>query len=174
VRRVFDGQRGVSVVHDGLAEERARRREAVVEGARARLHGRRGDGRVVGLRRRGGRARRARGRRHVQRAIRVRDERRGRRRGGRGPAFFGSPSQFLEVPVRKSTSASGRPGGIIYYSGRLDAARECLASSHERLISAQVKYFCACERHCVVDRVPTAAATFGQRRRAGSTATMAS
>ena len=33
--------------------------------------------------------------------------------------------------VRKSTSASGRPGGIIYYSGRLDAARECLASSHE-------------------------------------------
>ena len=35
------------------------------------------------------------------------------------------------VPVRKSTSASGRPGGIIYYSGRLDAARECLASSHE-------------------------------------------
>ena len=34
-------------------------------------------------------------------------------------------------PVRKSTSASGRPGGIIYYSGRLDAARECLASSHE-------------------------------------------
>ena len=30
--------------------------------------------------------------------------------------------------VRKSTSASGRPGGIIYYSGRLD---ECLASSHE-------------------------------------------
>ena len=35
------------------------------------------------------------------------------------------------VAVRKSTSASGRPGGIIYYSGRLDAARECLASSHE-------------------------------------------
>jgi hypothetical protein len=34
-------------------------------------------------------------------------------------------------PVRKSTSASGRSGGIIYYSGRLDAARECLASSHE-------------------------------------------
>ena len=33
--------------------------------------------------------------------------------------------------VRKSTIASGRPGGIIYYSGRLDAARECLASSHE-------------------------------------------
>ena len=33
--------------------------------------------------------------------------------------------------VRKLTSASGRPGGIIYYSGRLDAARECLASSHE-------------------------------------------
>ena len=33
--------------------------------------------------------------------------------------------------VRKSTSASGRPGGIIYYSGSLDAARECLASSHE-------------------------------------------
>ena len=83
--------------------------------------------------------------------------------------------EFSAYPaVRKSTSASGRPGGIIYYSGRLDAARECLASSHERLISAQVKYFCACERHCVVDRVPTAAATFGQRRRAGSTATMAS
>ena len=35
------------------------------------------------------------------------------------------------VAVRKSTSASGRPGGIIYYSGRLDAARECLVSSHE-------------------------------------------
>ena len=34
-------------------------------------------------------------------------------------------------PVRKSTSASGRPGGIIYYCGRLDAVRECLASSHE-------------------------------------------
>ena len=34
-------------------------------------------------------------------------------------------------PVRKSTSASGRPGGIIYYSGRLDAARECLVSSHD-------------------------------------------
>jgi hypothetical protein len=33
--------------------------------------------------------------------------------------------------VRRSTSASGRPGGIVYYSGRLDAARECLASSHE-------------------------------------------
>ena len=33
--------------------------------------------------------------------------------------------------VRELTSASGRPGGIIYYSGRLDAARECLASSHE-------------------------------------------
>ena len=35
------------------------------------------------------------------------------------------------VSVRKSTSASDRPGGIIYYSGSLDAARECLASSHE-------------------------------------------
>ena len=35
------------------------------------------------------------------------------------------------LPVRKSTSASGRPGGITYYSGRLDAARECLVSSHE-------------------------------------------
>ena len=35
------------------------------------------------------------------------------------------------VSVRKSTSASGRPGGIIYYSGSLDSARECLASSHE-------------------------------------------
>ena len=34
-------------------------------------------------------------------------------------------------PVRKSISASGRPGGIIYYSCRLDAAQECLASSHE-------------------------------------------
>jgi hypothetical protein len=34
-------------------------------------------------------------------------------------------------PVRKSTSAPGRPGGIIYYFGSLDAARECLASSHE-------------------------------------------
>ena len=33
--------------------------------------------------------------------------------------------------VRKSTSGSGQPGGIIYYSGRLDAARECLASPHE-------------------------------------------
>ena len=38
---------------------------------------------------------------------------------------------LLLASVRKSTSASGRPGGIIYYSGRLDAARECLASSHE-------------------------------------------
>ncbi len=35
------------------------------------------------------------------------------------------------VSVRKSTSASGRPEGIIYYFGSLDAARECLASSHE-------------------------------------------
>ena len=34
---------------------------------------------------------------------------------------------LLLASVRKSTSASGRPGGIIYYSGRLDAARECLA-----------------------------------------------
>ena len=33
--------------------------------------------------------------------------------------------------VRKTTSASGRPGGIIYYCGHLDAARECLTSSHE-------------------------------------------
>ena len=31
----------------------------------------------------------------------------------------------------ESTSASGRPGCIIYYSGSLDAARKCLASSHE-------------------------------------------
>ena len=38
---------------------------------------------------------------------------------------------FQATGVRKSTSASGRPGGIIYYSGRLDAARECLASSPE-------------------------------------------
>ncbi len=30
----------------------------------------------------------------------------------------------LRRPVRKSTSASGRPRGIIYYSGRLDAGRE--------------------------------------------------
>ena len=37
----------------------------------------------------------------------------------------------LLLAARKSTSASGRSGGIIYYSGRLDAARECLASSHE-------------------------------------------
>ena len=37
----------------------------------------------------------------------------------------------LLLAVRKSTSASGRSGGIIYYSGRLDAARECSASSHE-------------------------------------------
>ena len=29
-------------------------------------------------------------------------------------------------PVRKSISASGRPGGIIYYSRRLDAARSSL------------------------------------------------
>ena len=42
-----------------------------------------------------------------------------------------NPGQFTNFefpanvrPVRKSTSASGRPGGIIYYSGRLDAARE--------------------------------------------------
>ena len=40
-------------------------------------------------------------------------------------------AKFLFYSVRKSTSASGRPGGTIYYSGRLDAARECLASSHE-------------------------------------------
>ena len=42
--------------------------------------------------------------------------------------------KYLCMPLmaaRKSTSASGRPGGIIYYSGRLDAARECLVSSHE-------------------------------------------
>ena len=38
---------------------------------------------------------------------------------------------LLLASVRKSTSASGRPGGIIYYSGRLFAVRECLASSHE-------------------------------------------
>jgi hypothetical protein len=31
------------------------------------------------------------------------------------------------VAVRKSTSASGRPGGIIYYSGRLDATLGVLA-----------------------------------------------
>ena len=37
----------------------------------------------------------------------------------------------LLLAARKSTSASGRSGGIIYYSGRLDAARECSASSHE-------------------------------------------
>ena len=50
----------------------------------------------------------------------------------------------LRRPVRKTTSGSGRPGGIIYYSGSLNAAQECLASSHEayspeRLISAQVR-----------------------------------
>ena len=39
--------------------------------------------------------------------------------------------EATSAAVRKSTSASGRPGGIIYYSGRLDAARECSASSHE-------------------------------------------
>ena len=44
-------------------------------------------------------------------------------------APVGKPGELWSV--RKSTSASGRPGGIIYYSGRLDAARECLASSHE-------------------------------------------
>ena len=37
----------------------------------------------------------------------------------------------LLLAARKSTSASGRSGGIIYYSGRLDAARERLVSSHE-------------------------------------------
>ena len=36
---------------------------------------------------------------------------------------------LLLASVRKLTSASGRPGGIIYYSGRLDAAQECLAYS---------------------------------------------
>ena len=41
-----------------------------------------------------------------------------------------SAGSTQSVPVWKS-SASGRPGGIIYYSGRLDAARECLESSHE-------------------------------------------
>ena len=30
-----------------------------------------------------------------------------------------------------SAEMSGRSGGIIYYSGRLDVARECSASSHE-------------------------------------------
>ena len=35
------------------------------------------------------------------------------------------------VCASAATSASGRPGGIIYYSGSLDAARECLESSHE-------------------------------------------
>ena len=33
-------------------------------------------------------------------------------------------SEITYSPVQKSTSASGRPGGIIYYSGSLDAARE--------------------------------------------------
>ena len=106
VRRVLDGQRGVSVVHDGLAEERARRREAVVEGARSRLDGRRGDGRVVGLRRRSGRARRARGRRHVQRAVRVRDDRRGRRRGGHSAPFLRRAPKLLEVLLRVTTALS--------------------------------------------------------------------
>ena len=53
-----------------------------------------------------------------------------------------------ELCERAAASAeiSGRPRGIIYYSGRLDAARECLASSHEayspeRLISAQAAAF---------------------------------
>ena len=48
-----------------------------------------------------------------------------------------------ELCERAAASAeiSGRPRGIIYYSGRLDAARECLASSPERLISAQAAAF---------------------------------
>jgi len=37
-----------------------------------------------------------------------------------------------------------------------------------------LKYFCAWLLHCVVVREPTAAATFGQRRRDGSTETMSS
>ena len=45
-------------------------------------------------------------------------------------SFRPLPREVLDA-VRKSTSASGQPGGIINYSGRLDAARECLASSHE-------------------------------------------
>jgi len=54
--------------------------------------------------------------------------------GGAGAAgaarrFFAALRNFLKYLC--GTSASGRPGGIIYYSGRLDAARECLASSHE-------------------------------------------
>ena len=53
-----------------------------------------------------------------------------------GQLKYSSPNAGVIVgatfySVRKSTSASGRPGGIIYYSGRLEAARECLASSHE-------------------------------------------
>ena len=107
VRRVVDSQRCVFsvVVDDGLAEERARRREAVVEGARARLHGRRGDGRVVGLRRRGGRARRARGRRHVQRAVRVRDDdRRGRGRGGHSAPPLRSAADLFEILLRVTTA----------------------------------------------------------------------
>ena len=47
------------------------------------------------------------------------------------PARLAGRRVVLRAAVRKSTSASGQPGGIIYYSGRLDAARECLASSHE-------------------------------------------
>ena len=31
--------------------------------------------------------------------------------------------EATSAAVRKSTSASGRPGGIIYYFGRLDAVR---------------------------------------------------
>ncbi len=45
-------------------------------------------------------------------------------------SFRPLPREVLDA-VRKSTSASGQPGGIIYYSGRLDAGRECVASSHE-------------------------------------------
>ena len=40
-------------------------------------------------------------------------------------------TELQQETVRKSSSVSGRPGVIIYYSGRLDAAREYLASSHQ-------------------------------------------
>ena len=51
--------------------------------------------------------------------------------GTRSTTQCRSHAQKYYFTVRKSTSASGRPGGIIYYCGRLDAVRECLASSHE-------------------------------------------
>ena len=52
--------------------------------------------------------------------------------GEEAQAAVAAGADCLHFNVMDGTSsASGRPRGIIYYSGSLDAARECLASSHE-------------------------------------------